>query len=576
MRNISLKSFAVVGLAVATLSSCNSMKDLDKDYYSVNPNPLEVHGGKVKIDIKGQYPEKLFKKNVAVELTPELRYETGKSAYKMVEFQGEEYPGNATVIPYETGKSVTYTDEIAYTPEMANSELYVNIIGKKGDKTKEFESIKLADGFITTSTLAEDKYISSMVPPAYQQTTQHEMNGDVNFKVNSSSVQSKELKEDDYKGLATLVKNAGKEDKLTITGVSLQGYASPEGEASLNTNLSDERANNVESKLTKEVKRAKIEYQDGFFTKEGKGADWDGVYAKIKASNIEDKEMILRSLDDEPLLDSKEKTLNSLANTYDVLKDEILPELRRTQIVVKYDLVGKTDEEIKELSSKSVEDLKVEMTKEDGTTSLQIDAEELLYSAKLASSKEDKLAIMKKGTELYPSDYRFPTNAGHCSQVLGNNDDAISFFEKAYQVEENDVTINNLAVAKMLSGDADAANELFTKSTTSEASYNRGVKELKEGNYAKAIEDMQGKNTFNLALAKVLNGDYDGGIKTLEAGKVETCKADYLKAIASQRLGKTDDAKEYLKSAIAKNPELEAKAKSDLEFREIYAAPAAE
>lgn len=145
MRNFSLKSIAVVGLAFATLSSCNSMKDLDKDYYSVNPNPLEVHGGKIKVDIKGQFPEKLFKKSVAVELTPELRYEGGNAAYKMMELQGEEYPGNATVVPYESGKSISYEDEITYTPEMANSELYINVVGKKGDKRKEFESIKLAD-----------------------------------------------------------------------------------------------------------------------------------------------------------------------------------------------------------------------------------------------------------------------------------------------------------------------------------------------------------------------------------------------------------------------------------------------
>jgi len=577
MRNISLKSLVVVGVAVATLSSCNSMKNLDKDYYSVNPNPLEVHGGKVKIDVKGQYPEKLFKKNVAVELTPELRYEGGKTDYKMVEFQGEEYPGNATVIPYETGKSVSYTDVVDYTPEMKNSELYVAIVGKKGDKRKEFEAIMIAPGVITTSLLVQDDYKSSFVPPAYEQTTKHSAKGMVNFKVNSSYIRGKELKDQDYKDLIALVKAAGKEDKLSITGVSFEGYASPEGEATLNVNLSDDRAKNVEKKIAYAVKRAKIKYQDGFFSKEGKGADWDGVYAAIKASNIEDKDMILRSLDDQPLLDSKEATLKSLSNTYDVLKEEILPQLRRSAVVINYDLVGKTDEEIKELASKSVEDLKVEITKADGTTALQLDAEEVLYAAKIADSKEQRFEIMKKGIELYPADYRFPTDAGHCAKALKKNEEAISLFEKAYQVEVNDITTNNLAVAKMLGGDVEAANELFAKSTTSEAAYNRGVKAIKDGDYAKAIEDMQGKNTFNLALAKVLNGDYDGGIKTLEAGKVETCIANYLKAIASQRLGKIDDAKNYLNTAFEKNPKLEEKAKKDLEFTEIYApVPVAE
>lgn len=576
MRNISLKSLAVVGLAVATLSSCNSMKNLDKDYYSVNPQPLEVHGGKVKIDINGQYPEKLFKKNVAIELTPQLRYEAGKTDFKMAEFQGEEYPGNATVIPYETGKSVSYTDEVDYTPEMENSELYININGKKGDKIKEFESIKLADGVVTTSLLVQDDFKSSMVPPAYEQTTKHTMEGVINFKIQSSVIRKSELKHDDVQAITKLVRNSSKNDKLTITGVSYDGYASPEGEADNNNKLSNDRAKNVNRIIERELKRDGIKYQDGFITMIGKGADWEGVYAAIKASNIEDKDMILRSLDDQPLLESKEATLQSLATTYNMIKDDILPELRRTHIVVSYDLVGKTDEEIKELATKSVDELKVEITKQDGTKALQLDAEEVLYAAKLADSKEARLEIMKKGMELYPADYRFATNAGHCSQVLGNNEDAIALFEKAFEIEENDITINNLAVATALKGDVATANELFTKSTSPEAAYNRGVKAIKEGDYAAAIEEMQGKNTFNLALAKVLNGDFDGGIKTLDAGDVQTCIADYLRAIASQRLGKTDDAKKFIASAIEKNPKLEEKAKKDLEFREIYAAPAEE
>jgi len=576
MRNISLKSLAVVGIAVATLTSCNSMKNLDKDYYSVNPKPLEVHGGKVKIDMNGQYPEKLFKKNVAVELTPQLRYEGGNTDFKMAEFQGEDYPGNATVIPYETGKTVSYTDEVDFTPEMTNSELYLTIKGKKGDKVKEFEAIKLADGVITTSQLVEDDFKSSFVAPDYTQITSHQVDAMVNFNKGSYVIKSSELRQEDYKAVTAIVKSAGKEEKVSITSVSFVGYASPEGEADNNAKLSENRASKVQGKVESSIKRAKIKYQDGFFSKEAKGADWNGVYAAIGASSIEDKDMILRSLDDQPLLDSKEETLNSLSNTYDVLKDEILPQLRRTQIVVKYDIVGKTDEEIKALASKTAEELKVEMTKADGTKALQLDAEEVLYAAKISDSKEARLEVLKKGMEMYPTDYRFATDAGHCSQVLGNKEAAISLFEKAFEIEENDITTNNLAVATALKGDIAVANELFAKSTTSEASYNRGIKAIKEGDYTKAIEEMQGKNTFNLALAKVLNGDYDGGIKTLDAGDVKTCKADYLRAIASVRLGKVDAAKDFLKSAFEKNAKLEEKAKKDLEFREIYAAPVEE
>lgn len=570
MKKISLKTLSIVGITVATLWSCDSLKDLDKDYYSITPNPLEVHGGKVKFDAKGQFPEKIFKKDVALEITPELRYEGGKVDYKMVEFQGEDYPGNATVIPFEAGKTVTFSDEIDYTPEMENSELYVNLTGKKGDKTKVFDPILIAPGVITTSLLVEDDYLSSFVAPDYTQTTSNKASGVVNFLVNSSSIRSKELRDKDFKDIMSLVKEAGKNDKLTLTGINFEGYASPEGEATLNSNLSDDRAKKVEAKLMAAVKRAKIKYQDTFFTKEGKGADWDGVIEAIQNSNIEDKDMILRSLDEQPLLDSKEATLKTFSNTYKAIKNDILPELRRTQIVVSYDLVGKTDEEIKELVSKSVDELKVETTKASGEKALQIDAEEILYATTLVESDEERLDILKKGVELYPVDYRFASDAGHYAQKLNKVEDAISLFERAHEIEENDVTINNLAVSKMLAnGDKEVAEDLFVKSTTAEASYNRGIKAIKEGKYDEAIDNMQGKNTFNLALAKVLNGDYDGGIKVLEAGEITTAIADYLKAIASQRLGKVEDAKKYIASAIEKDPSLEEKSKKDIEFRDI-------
>jgi Flp pilus assembly protein TadD/outer membrane protein OmpA-like peptidoglycan-associated protein len=576
MRNFSLKTLSVIGLAIATLSSCNSMKNLDKDYYSVTPNPLEVHGGQVKVNLNGNFPAKTFKKNVALDLVPELRFEGGNTEFKKLELQGEEYPGNATVVPYEQGKAITYDDVVDYTPAMENAELYVKISGKKGDNVKEFEAIKIADGVITTSLLVQDAPLASMAQSDYTQTTQHEMKGMVNFTVNSSYIRSSELRDQDYKDILALIKSAGKEEKLTITNVSFHGYASPEGEATLNADLSDNRAKKVESRIEKAVKRAKIQYQDGFLVIEGKGADWDGVYAAIKESKIEDKDMILRSLDDQPLLDSKEATLKSLSNTYDELKNDILPQLRRTQIVVSYDLVGKTDEEIKALAAMTVEELKVEMTKADGKTHYQIDANELIYAASLTDSKEERVAIMKKGMELYPADYRFATNAGHCSQMLGNNEEAIALFNQAYQVEENDITTNNLGVAKMLAGDVAGANEMFAKSTTSEAAYNRGVESIKAGKYNEAIENMKGKNTFNLALAKLLNGNYDGAIKTLDAAELDGCMANYVRAIASVRLGNVDDAKNFLAAAFEKKPELEEKAKNDLEFRAIYAAPATE
>ena len=552
------KRNATIALAAAAALftvGCNSWKDMAQDYYSVNPDPLVVKGGKVSYDINGQFPAQVFNRKAALELTPNLVYEGGNTAFPSVTFQGEKYPGNNTVIPYAEGKSVSYSASTDYKPEMAKSELWVNIVGKKGNKVKDLGGILVANGVIATETLVQNDYMTALAPTNFVRDTETSQSALIHFLVNSSYVRPAQLKNAGYLALLEFVKQSVNDTNLVITSIDLIGHASPEGEATLNENLSIDRAKAVDTYVKKEVKKAKIAGADAadFYTQKGEGADWDGFFDLLANSNLSDKEMIKRTLDGEPLLSSKEKTLKSLESTYTEIRDEILPELRRTEIKVNYTILGKTDAQI------------LALAKNDPS---KLTANELMHAATLTEDAAEQLAIDKSMVSLYPNDYRGYNNE---AAVLWATDKAAAkvLFEKAYNIEANAITKNNMGVVKANENADGAALELFKMSDTPEAVYNQGVLAIKAGEYAQAVQMTKDYNTFNAALAQLLNGDAQAALKTIKAANCDCAAMNYLAAVAYARLGQNDQAKAALAKVAQQDAAMAAKAETDLEFRNL-------
>src|SRR5690554_5398397 len=93
----SIKSIALIAVAgLMTTTSCDLLKDVD---YTVTPDPLEMHGDKVKVKVEVTVPEKLIKKNVYAEIEPKL----GNHALKPITIVGENATANGVVIPRKTG-----------------------------------------------------------------------------------------------------------------------------------------------------------------------------------------------------------------------------------------------------------------------------------------------------------------------------------------------------------------------------------------------------------------------------------------------------------------------------------------
>ncbi|MBL7951659.1 MAG: hypothetical protein JNM62_08055 [Flavobacteriales bacterium] len=565
MEKRQLKALSLVSVGLIALSGCGGIGKMNKYVenikYTVDPNPLIVQGDSVAVAINGNFPGKYFYKKAQVELTPTLTYTGGETPYKTAYFQGEKAVGNNTVIPYETGKAFTYSNKVAYTPAMAESQLMVKILGKQGKDGKkqlEFTPVKLADGVITTPYLMlnDDKVL--LAKDAFVRITDHSQDAVINYLVNASNVRPGELKDADIKAMADFIKTMKTNPNIVAKNVSVDAWASPEGELSKNENLADDRAKSAKTWAKGELVRAKNDSAkaDAFYTLTPRGEDWEGFKRAMQASStVPDKELVLRVLEMYPDLTKREEEIKNMAATYKEIADEILPQLRRSEVKLNYQRIGKTDAQLTEMSRTMPDSLNVE---------------ELLFAATLTTDLNEQLRIYKEAERVHPTDHRAANNVGYIYMLQNKLDEAAAQFTKANGISDNPISTNNLGVVARLKGDRKKASELYAKANAAgpEVKYNQGLIDIQNGNYSGASSNFGSTKSVNAALAKLLGGDAAGAQSILDgATDKDTATGHYLAAIIAARANNCAGAATSLGLAIQKDGGLRAKALKDLEFR---------
>ncbi|MCO5274888.1 MAG: tetratricopeptide repeat protein [Flavobacteriales bacterium] len=561
MENHHRAGFALLAATALVVAGCGGLGKMDKYAstisHTVDPSPLIVQGDTVHVNINGNFPGKYFYRKALVELTPTITYAGGESPLKMAGFQGDKAVGNYTVVPYEQGKSFSYSDKVAYTPAMEQSQLMLNILGKQGKKEKPFTAVKLADGVITTPYLvmSDDRVI--MAPDKFVRVTTHSANATINYLVASEVVRPSELKDQDVKDMNDFVKNGMKNPRITWKGVTVNAWASPEGEVHMNENLAEKRANTGSNWIRNVLASNKVAAakDKAFFTLNPRGEDWDGFKAATQASSFADKDLVLRVLEMYPDVNKREQEIKNMAATYKEIADGILPKLRRSEVSLNYEVNGYSDEELTALSKSNPDTLNVE---------------ELLKAASLTSDLNEQLRIYKEAERLFPQDYRCANNVGYVLFQQGKSAEAEAEFQKANGIMDNPISTNNLGVIARQKGDRKKAADLFAKATAAgpDVKYNQGIIAIQNGNYASANSNMAGQNTFNAALAKMLGGDAAGAGTILAASPdKDSAKGHYLAAIIAARTNNADGMRSNLAAAVAKDASLKDKAMKDLEFR---------
>ena len=542
----------LVALLVLALSSCGKMGELSSDYFTTNPEVLEAIGGKVPVTINGKFPEKYMKKKATVEVTPVLRWKGGEAKGQPAVFQGEKVEGNGQTISYKVGGSYTMKASFDSVPEMANSELYLDFKITKGKKTYTIPSVKIADGVIATSELpTAASSNASYANDAFQRIIKDAQTANIMFLIQQANLRNSELNSDDMKEFHKKVAEINADTKnYKLNNIEISAYASPDGGVELNTGLAENRENNTEKYMQRQLKKGKIDANlDAKYTAQ----DWEGFQELVSKSNLQDKDLILRVLSMYQDPEQRETEIKNISSVYKTLADEILPQLRRARLTANYDIIGRSDDEINEAFNTDAKVLSVE---------------ELLYAATLTNDNARKEAIFTKTTQLYPNDFRAYNNLGELAFAAGDAAKAESYFKQAASKNANAPEVNaNLGLCELVKGNVAAAESYLGKATGANAANEAlGNLYIKQGQYDRAVNAFGDAKTNSAAQAQILAKDYNKAKATLSAIKNPDAMTDYLMAIVGARTNNASLVSSSIKSAIAKDASMAQRAANDREF----------
>ena len=536
--------------AVALLASCNKTLP-NPEQLSVNPNPLVKVGNKVDAEIVGTFPEKKFAKKGVLTVTPVLKFAGQEVLGESVTYVGEKAKENGKTVNYREGGKYRQNCSFDYVPAMRQSELYLRFEARVGKKVIEIPDLKVADGVIATDELADARdNKSATTPDKFQRVIQELTEADIKFLIQSAELRSKETKSDEVKALQAAIKDAKDNEKKEINKIEVSGYASPDGGMDLNEKLAQNRQKAAANFLKKDLKKNKL---DNAIESNITAEDWEGFQKAMENSNMQDKDLVLRVLSMYSDPEEREAQIKNLSNVYGTIAEEILPALRRSRLILTTDLIGKSDDEIRELAKKDP---------------AQLSVEELLYAATLTNDRAEKTECFSKAANLY-NDYRAWNGLGQLYLEDGNIAEARRCFGHALEIQPNDPDVNyNAGIAAMADGDLEKAEEFFGKAAGTKGNLNAALGTLytKKGDYAAAKKAYADNATNNAAVQQILSEDYAGAAKTLANIKEPNATTAYLKAVVGARTNDKAAVIENLKSAIAQDAAFKNRAAQDIEF----------
>lgn len=575
MKKLMRLSMVLVAASLA-FTSCNCFKKMAKNREDVKltvaPEILTLNNGIVAADINVTFPVEYFNKKAVIKVTPVIVFEGGEVAGTTHYYQGSKVDDNYTVVDKKNGGNFTQHVEFPYDPRMDQSELQLRAeIKCPGGKCKEFTLVNLNTGAIPTKEQAavlagNDEAAKAALAKEFGLTVAYGVNtlqkdlkyGDLmeemdnNFKrittvvdktdllyaINSSVVTKKNERNANLDAFKANVDETMQNDRAT-QNIAVKGYASPDGPVKFNDKLSKARSESGKKVVAKLLKDSGLDIDAAAY-----GEDWDGFKELVEQSNIKDKDLILQvlSLYNSPA--ERETEIKNMSSVFEELKEEILPELRRSQIVNTTDLQGKTDEEIMAAYRNGGE----------------LSAEEYLFAAQvLVENPEEQIAILTAASKKY-NDARIWNNLGVAQTKAGDKEAALKSFEKAAKLDSSAALNKNLLLANLANCNTAEAKK-YVAAADSEA---KAAMAAAEGNYKSAAAGLEG---YNKAIALIQSNDLAGAKKAI--AKDNSAEADYLRAVIAVKEGDLKSAEAQLKSATSKNPELAKKAASDVNLKAL-------
>lgn len=577
MRLLKQVFYSLLIASAAITTGCSVKTNMGNNNYTVTPNPLEVKGDTITITMSANIPAKAFNPKANVQFQPYLKTPKGDVQLKAVTLGGEKVTETVDYkIDSKTGGKFTYTERIPYNSDLKRVTLYPSFAVKIKGNYQTLEAVKgatfadkvLAEGTITTPLLVKSTELPLFDETPYTAATATKsVNIYFPLDVDKFNVNFKSGKEISNKKQIELLKKALKSDKAwAVQGLAINGFASPEGELQRNEGLSQGRANSTFTYMKKELKKlgfAEVNDQNlsmGYTLAE----DWAGLAKLVEKSTLKDKNEIVAIINNGSIadMDKEMQIRNNHAKSWEKLKKDFLPKLRKSELVVKGATPLKTDEQLLAANTDSLSDI------------------ELIHLASISADNAKKMEIYSKYETRFANDWRGYNNLGALYIAAGDYNKAETELNRANELSpENALVLANLGVVAKNKGDVKRAEELYKQAEAKGAnvSYNKGIIAIKKGDYAGAMSNFRSANKqdYNYALAQILSGDAQGAKTTLDNMKPEQLTADhyYLRAIAGARMNNAEVVTTNLTRAVQLNPEVRTWAKEDVEFLKWFGNP---
>ena len=538
-KNINFLFAVALGFAAIACSSPEKMAEMAENVtVKCEPAVLEVVAGEIDATVSVTYPADYFHPKAVLEVTPVIVYEGGEVKMEPYMFQGEKVEDNYEVVP-EAGSTITKKVHFDYVPGMEKCYLELRGVVSHKKKTVDLPTKKVADGANTTYMLVCQNGKLDLKADGYQEIIKQTAEGQILYQINSATVRNSQIKGQSVKDYQAALDEILANERKTLVSTDVIAYASPDGKEDQNAKLSDNRSKSAEKAYGKVVKGKEV---SGEVNVTSVAEDWEGFQELVAASDLEDKDLIIRvlSMYSDPAV--REKEIKNMSAVYTTLAKEVLPELRRARFIANVEYKNFTNEELLELIEENIDVL---------------DETALLRAATLVKDNDQKVEIYKKAAEKYES-----AAAQYNLAVTYIQMDKLAKAEKALEGLEKDADWNNaMGVIALRKNELDAAAEYFTLAGNETAKENAAVIDILDGDYEAAAAKLAGAEGYNAALAQLLVGN-NAPAAALEC---KCAKAAYLRAVAAARQGNAEAVKTNLEAA-GECEKLAERAAKDVEF----------
>lgn len=592
MKKLNLVIALLIGAVLVSGCTLSKMIKLAaKQDLQVTPNPLEVHGGDIPLEMSAVLPPKMLPSGKIYTINTIYKYDDKEIAVGSVEFNADDFPNSGSTTSRQS-KEFSFP----YQDGMNPGELLIEGVAKdpRNGKSKTSPRMSVAKGLVMTSSFAKPIAYSSYADHGYVEREELiPTKVDFFFEQGVSKLNPYfKVSGDNNKSRSSNLSAFIAEKNVTRT-VTITGSHSPEGTETINSNLAEDRAKAIESFYRKQMR--KYDYKgkaDSIkFIIKPVIQEWSSLkvaLASYSGASVNSKQQIIKIINGNGSFEEKAEAISKL-DGYDKILDDLYPGLRTAKTEILTVKPKKSNAEIAVLAKQIV----------DGTAKIDtLTSTELLFAATLTPSLSEKEGIYKKAS-------------GSGSWVAHNNlgavyidmaakksgseaktlvDQAVTQFEIAKKKNaKSSEVLANMAAAYMMQGDYakayDAAVMVEGASPSNDvagkAKAMKGATQVIKGEYSASKASFTGAKSselvsFDHGLAALLNGDYEEakGLLSKVTGDSAGSDAAYLRAVVAARMNDAAAVTSNLKNAVMKDPALKDKALNDLEFNKYADAVA--